>query len=144
MFDSQTTITSYKLGGSSFSKRKEWVQWVWPLVQTFDSCTSRPEVFQCPVIQSPMENTSEHKPNTPMTYVASESKLLSVVRSSMHPCLGNWVAIGRVVVYYAQASQAFSAGIKWRHCMRIIAKTLASHLMIFHLSGHRTYIYGHN
>ena len=33
----------------------------------------------------------------------------------MHPCLGNWVAIGRVVVYYARATHAFSAGIKCRH-----------------------------
>ena len=31
----------------------------------------------------------------------------------MHP--GNWVAIKRAVVYYAQA-HAFSAGIKSRHC----------------------------
>ena len=29
-----------------------------------------------------------------MTHVASESKLRSVVMSSMHPCPGNWVAIG--------------------------------------------------
>ena len=35
----------------------------------------------------------------------------------MHPCPGNWVAIGRAVVYYARADQAFSAGIKCRHCM---------------------------
>ena len=29
---------------------------------------------------------------------------------------GNWVAIGRVVVYYAKKAHAFSAGIKCRHC----------------------------
>ena len=34
----------------------------------------------------------------------------------MHPCQGNWVAIGRTVVYYARAAHAFSAGIKYRHC----------------------------
>ena len=34
----------------------------------------------------------------------------------MHPCPGNWVAIGRAVVYYARGDQAFSAGIKCRHC----------------------------
>ena len=33
----------------------------------------------------------------------------------MHPCPGNWVAIGRTVVYNARADQAFSAGIKCRH-----------------------------
>ena len=33
----------------------------------------------------------------------------------MHPCLGNWVAIGRVVVYYAQAAHILSAEIKCQH-----------------------------
>ena len=36
-----------------------------------------------------------------MTHVASQSKLLSVVRSSMHTWPGNWVAIGCEVVYDA-------------------------------------------
>ena len=35
----------------------------------------------------------------------------------MYPCPGNWVAIGHAVVYYARVAQAFSAGIKFRHCM---------------------------
>ena len=35
-----------------------------------------------------------------MTHVACESTLRSVVRSSMHPCPGNWMAIGCAVVYY--------------------------------------------
>ena len=34
----------------------------------------------------------------------------------MHPCPGNWMAFGRASVYSAQASHAFSAGIKCRHC----------------------------
>ena len=49
-----------------------------------------------------------------MTHVAY--KLRSVVRSSMHPCPGNWVVIGRAVVYNARAAHVFSAGIEWRHC----------------------------
>ena len=36
-----------------------------------------------------------------MTRVACESKLRSVVRSSMHPFSGNWMAVGHMVVYYA-------------------------------------------
>ena len=36
--------------------------------------------------------------------------------SSTHPCPENWVAIGRVVVYYARAAHAFSAGIISRYC----------------------------
>ena len=58
----------------------------------------------------------KNKPSTAMTQVACESKLRSVVRSSMHPCPENLIAIGRAVVYYAQAAHAFSAGIKCRHC----------------------------
>ena len=34
----------------------------------------------------------------------------------MHLCPDNFVPIGRVVVYNARAAQAFSAGIKCRHC----------------------------
>ena len=33
----------------------------------------------------------------------------------MHPCPGNWVAIGCPVVYYARLPNAISAGIKCRH-----------------------------
>ena len=51
-----------------------------------------------------------------MTNEACESKLRSVVMSSMHPYPGNRVAIGRAVVYYAWAAREFSAGIKCRHC----------------------------
>ena len=36
----------------------------------------------------------------------------------MHPCPGNWVAIKRAVVCYAQAVHTFSAGIKSRRCRR--------------------------
>ena len=34
----------------------------------------------------------------------------------MHPCTRNWEAIGRVVVNYAWASDAFIVEIKCRHC----------------------------
>ena len=65
------------------------------------------------------------KQNTLMTHEACESKLRSVVRSSMHPYPGNWVAIGHAVVYYALAARKFSAGIKCRHC------TIGSYLLRF-------------
>ena len=51
-----------------------------------------------------------------MTRVACESKLHSAVISSMHPCPGNWVAIGYAGVYYARAAHTLSAGIKCRYC----------------------------
>ena len=44
-------------------------------------------------------------------------KLRLVVRSSMQLCPGKLVAIGHAVVYFAQATHAFSAGIKCRHCI---------------------------
>ena len=50
-----------------------------------------------------------------MTHVTCESKPRSVMRSSMNLCSGNWVAIGRPVVYYAQAANAYSAEIKCHH-----------------------------
>ena len=37
-----------------------------------------------------------------MDRVVCESKLLSVMRSSMPPCPGNWVAIVRAVLYLVQ------------------------------------------
>ena len=43
----------------------------------------------------------------------SESMLCLVVRSSVHPCPVNRVAIGRAVVFHAHA---FSARIKYQHC----------------------------
>ena len=59
---------------------------------------------------------SKNKPSTSMAHVAWESKLHSVVSSSMHPCPGNWVSIGRAVVYYTKAAHTLSAGIRCRHC----------------------------
>ena len=82
-------------------------------VQTFNSCTSRPDVCQCLVVQTPMDNV-KIKPSTSMAHLACESMLLWVVRPSMHPCPRNLVASWRAVVYFA--SYVFSAGIKCRHC----------------------------
>ena len=88
----------------------------WATVLTINSCTSRPDVRHCLVVQTPMDNMSKNMPSTPMAHVACRSKLCLVVRSSMPPCLKNWVAIRRAVVYYARAAHAFSAGIECRHC----------------------------
>ena len=63
-----------------------------------------------PGCTTPTDNMSKNEPSTSMTDVACESKLRSVVRSSMHTCPGNWVAIGRSVVYFARPARAFSAG----------------------------------
>ena len=55
-----------------------------------------------------------------MAHVACESKLLPVVMSFMHPCPGNWVAIGRAVMYYVMDAQIMCTGIKCRHCTWIV------------------------
>ena len=88
-----------------------------PTVQTFNACTSRPIVSQCLVVQPPMDNLSKGETSTTMTHVACESKLRSVVRSSMHPRPGKWVAVGLAVAYHARAARSFSDGIKCRHCI---------------------------
>ena len=78
-------------------------------VHTFYSCTSRSDVSMFLVAKTPAS----------MTPVTCESKLhvRLVVRSSMHPCPGNWAGIDRVVVYYIWAAQAFSAGTECWHCI---------------------------
>ena len=67
-------------------------------VQTFNSCTSQPDVFHCLVVKT--QHVKKYKPCTSMTHVANEPKLRSIVRSSMHPCQekigGNRVS-GRVL-----------------------------------------------
>ena len=83
--------------------------------------------------KSPIANMSKNKPNILMTNEACESKLPSVVRSSMHPYPGNRVAIGRAVVYYAWAARKFSAGIKCRHF------TSDSHSVLRNFSSYSLY-----
>ena len=87
---------------------------LYQIVQTFNSCTSRPDICQCLVVQTSMDNMSKNKPSTSTTHV--ESKLRLVARSFLHQYPRNWVAIRRAVVYHAQAAQYLSAGIKCRHC----------------------------
>ena len=84
-----------------------------------------------------VDSMSTSKPSSSMTNVACETKLHSVVTSSMHPCLGNCVAIGHAVVYHARTAHAFRAGIKCRHCIFLIyALELAqSSLDIFGIFG---------
>ena len=89
---------------------------VFHTVQTFNSCTSRPDVYQCLVVRTLVDNNSKNEGSTSMTHIAFETKLCSVVKSHMHPCPGNCVATGHAVVNYAQAARSFSAGIKCRHC----------------------------
>ena len=58
-----------------------------------------------------VKNTS----GSSVTHVACKSKLRSVVRLSMYPCPGNWMAVGCAVVYYARTDHTLSAGIKCRN-----------------------------
>ena len=87
-------------------------------VQTFNSCTSRPYICQCLVVQTPMDDMSKTEANH-----INDSRSLQIKATFscgvwdvwLHPCLGNSVQIGRPVVYYARAAHAFSEGIKCRH-----------------------------
>ena len=87
--------------------------------QTFNSCTSRPDICQCLVVQTPMDNMSKYKPSIPMTHIACKAKLLSVVRFRdlwSHPWPGNWVAIGRTLKGLSQdpASLSFGQVVSWK------------------------------
>ena len=91
------------------------------------------------LIPTPVDQTSssallyKHQwitPSTLMTHIVCESKLHSVLRSSMHPSPVNHVAIRCVVVYHARDANAFSAGIKCWHCRLWIF--LNNILSIFH------------
>ena len=70
-------------------------------VQTFNYCTSRPDVCQCLVVKKAMLSCQENNRHPSKTHVACESKLRSVIRSATHPSQGNCVAIWHTVVYYA-------------------------------------------
>ena len=59
-----------------------------------------------------------------MTHEVCESKLGSVLRSSVHPYPGNWVAVGHAVIEYAWAAREFSAGIKCQHCSKRTIQSL--------------------
>ena len=63
--------------------------------------------FPVPACTKPIDSMS--RLSTSMTRVACESKLYTVLRLYMHPCPGNHVTIGCVVVYYAWDAHAFSA-----------------------------------
>ena len=64
-----------------------------------------------------MDNMSKSKPRTSLTNVACDSKLLSVVRSSMGGNEGY-----SCVLCCAQAAHAFNAGIKcWHGTFRAIS-----------------------
>ena len=60
-------------------------------VQAFNSYSSRLDVCQCLVVQTPTDNMSKNMPSSFISHVACEYELWSVVRSSIY--LRNWVAI---------------------------------------------------
>ena len=72
---------------------------------------------------TPIANKLKSKLNTSNL----QSKVRSVLRSSMHPYHENWVAIGRAVVHYALTACSFSTGIKCKHC---------SFLVLYHTHAH--------
>ena len=59
----------------------------------------------------------------------------------MHPYPGNWVAIGRAVVYYVWASHAFNAGINCRHCTSIYCRSDCEYSPDDVQSSGRVYVY---
>ena len=56
-------------------------------VQTFNSCTSRPDVCQCLVVQIPMDKMSKNKPSTLKTHNSFWIKSENYVQLRGHPCI---------------------------------------------------------
>ena len=88
-----------------------------PMVQALSSCISRPDICQCLVVQTPMDNI-------PKAYAMHINyprrlRISSVVWSFLNPCQEIWVAIGRADVYYARATHAFSVGSKLMSALHI-------------------------
>ena len=88
-------------------------------IQTFDSCTGRPDFCQCPVVQIPMNQLSKKgQAHQRPTYLANQNYVQFwgqwPVVASMTRKLGGNRACGRV---FCPAAHAFSAGIKCRHCI---------------------------
>ena len=81
----------------------------------------------------------KNKPSKLMTHVACKSMERSVVRSSMHPCSGNWATIRRAVVYYDPTSHTFSAGSKCRHCS--LSRKSGKFLPLFGTHGRIFFMY---
>ena len=83
---------------------------------------------------------SKNKPNTLMTHGDYEPKLRSVVRPSMHPYPGNWLAIVHAVVYHALAVSEFRAEIRCGYCINVntVYDNYTKHMqkqMIFSIIG---------
>ena len=52
----------------------------------------------------------------------------------MHPCPGNWVAIGLADVHYARVAQALSTGIKcWHRSISIVVYLRTPILHVYYL-----------
>ena len=55
--------------GEIHTSEYEWHTIYTLTVQTFNSCTSRPDVCQNQVVETPMDDMSKNKPSTSMTHV---------------------------------------------------------------------------
>ena len=84
-------------------------------VQTFNSCTIRPDICQCIVVlEHPWITCKDATKHINDPRIACKSEQRSIVRSYMHSSPKKWVAIGRAVLYYVWTADAFSAGIQCR------------------------------
>ena len=76
---------------NKIAAQQRWISHRVGTVQTFNSCTSRPVVYQCLVVEAPVDNMSTYNPSTSMAHVACESKSRSLVRLSVYSCpINRW------------------------------------------------------
>ena len=80
----------------------------WPTVQSFYSCTCRPDVCQCLAVQTAMDNMSKICKAHHWPMLLANHRYVQLFK---HPFQGNYVAIRWVVVF-----NSFCARSICRHC----------------------------
>ena len=82
-------------------------------VQTCNSCTNRPDVCQCLVGQTPMDNRSKHAKN--LRGPRSLRTIATFNCEAIHAQETGWQS-GMRSYYYARTAHIFGAGIKYWQC----------------------------
>ena len=107
-------------------------------VQTFTSFTSRPDVYQCLVVQTVKNRMymSKDKSCTSLTYVACKSRLRFLVRSCTCGCIlaqeGGWQSDVRPCIMPGLPMHLVQK-IKCRHCKFVQRKIACGECNIFTL-----------
>ena len=93
---------------SKFDQKYSYLQYRHLISAPIDRMSASARLYKHPWITTWQKIRQTHQWHT---LLANQS----YIQLWVHPCPGNWVAIRRAVVYYAQAVHAFSAGSVCQH-----------------------------